>query len=288
MKFNEETRHTYLALLAADGRLTVYENETSENLSDYTQMDDFTVCQKPGRGEETSFRVRFDPNPDPCYTALRAGTPTDTLSLVVAAMDQVKIYRTRDVLTHSLGVGSATKQFYEAAVSPGHRGLVRDVAWAPGNIRGYDIIASACMDGFVRVLRVDTPTDPSDGKTWSSNELVKSDKSQRPEESLRYGSGGESSSSKQRHSKLSEQMVSDKSANGDRRAPIKHRVQEMSKLENNRTPMWRVSFDDDGQILGSVGDDGKLICYRQASDGSWFKSSEIGLQRMKMAVPNTT
>jgi len=39
----------------------------------------------------------------------------------------------------------------------GHRGLVRDVAWAPGNIRGYDVVATACKDGFVRVFQVTTP-----------------------------------------------------------------------------------------------------------------------------------
>ena len=124
MKHIDDTRHTYLALMSADGTLTVYENERPENLSDYTQMDQFTVCAKPARGEETAFRVRFDPNLEVCYTALRAGVPSDALSLVVAAMDGVRVYRTRDTVAASLGVATAAKEFYLAVEILGHRGLV--------------------------------------------------------------------------------------------------------------------------------------------------------------------
>ncbi|KAJ9148880.1 Nucleoporin SEH1 [Pleurostoma richardsiae] len=286
MKHNEETRHTYLALLASDGRLLVYENEQSENLGDYTEMDEFTVCDKPGRGEETCFRVRFDPNPDPCYTALRAGMPTDALSLVVAAMDSVIIFRTRDVVTQSIGVAGSGRKFYVAARVGTHRGLIRDVAWAPGNIRGYDIIATACQDGFVRVLRVDTPFDPHDGKSWSSSELVKGDRHHQIEESTRVGS----SNAQAQHSSAISHGLS-RRANGDRAqtgqpGAIMHTVRELSKLDSHRTPVWRVGFDDDGQILGSVGDDGKLMCYRQVPDGSWIKSSELAMMKMRMAVPS--
>ncbi|KAJ4413491.1 hypothetical protein N0V82_008521 [Gnomoniopsis sp. IMI 355080] len=284
LRYNEETRQTHLALLAADGRLTVYENDMSENLSDWTQTDEFPVCAKPDRGVETSFRVRFDPNPDPCYTALRAGMPTDTLSLVVAAMDTVKIYRTRDVVFHAYGVPSTKKEFYEAASVPGHRGLVRDVAWAPGNIRGYDIIASACMDGYVRVVRLGTVYDPADGKTWSKNDLVKG--SSHSEGSTRNGGGG---GTQAQHPSGISQGVHNPTSDGDRKknqaGQVPHHISLLSILENHRSPMWRVGFDDDGQILGCTGDDGKLLCFRQNSSGQWIKSSQIGIAKMKMAVP---
>ncbi|KAF3350537.1 hypothetical protein VdG2_01001 [Verticillium dahliae VDG2] len=192
IKHNEETRHTYLALLAADGSLSVYENDQPENLSEYTLIDDFAVAPKPARGEEVSFKVEFDPNPDPCYTALRAG---------------------------------AQKEFSLAAeIGPGaHRGLVRDIAWAPGNVRGYDTIASACQDGYVRVFRP---------------------------------------------------------------GQVAHVVREVAKLDSHRTPVWRVDFDDDGQILGSTGDDGKLVFYRQTPQGAWAKSSELGMLKTRMATPS--
>lgn len=258
----------------------------SENLSDWTQTDEFAVCERPDRGVETSFRVRFDPNPDPCYTALRAGMPTDTLGLVVAAMDMVKVYRTRDVVIHAYGVPSTKKEFYEAATVPGHRSLVRDVAWAPGNIRGYDIIASACMDGYVRVVRLDTRYEPADGRTWSSNDLVRS--SSHSDGPARAGGAGASGNQAQHPSGIS-QGVHHPASGGDRRknqaGHIPHNTSILSNLENHRSPMWRVGFDDDGQILGCVGDDGKLLCFRQTSNGQWVKSSEIGITKMKMAVP---
>ncbi|KAK3390550.1 WD40-repeat-containing domain protein [Podospora didyma] len=291
MKHFEDTRHTYLALLSADGRVTVYENEQPENLADYTQMDEFSVCPRPARGEETAFRVRFDPNPDVCYTALRAGIPTDALGLVVASMDSVKIYRTRDTVSSSMGVTTAAKEFYLAAEISGHRGLVRDIAWAPGNIRGYDIIATACQDGFVRVFSLTTPTATDKGWTSSSvrkhsRQIVDEDTDPRdgaastselllatshPKSGIRAGLDQSRTSTERRTSGLPGQ--------------VKHVAAEIAKLDSHRTPVWRVGFDDDGQIMGSVGDEGKLMCYRQTPDGTWAKSSELSMVKMRMVAP---
>lgn len=367
MKHNDETRHTYLALLAADGTLTVLENEVPENLSDYANVDELRVCPKPARGEEASFRVRFDPNPEPCFTALRAGVRADSLSLVVAAMDSVKIYRTRPITTTSYGLQGLGRAFYLAAEVKGHHGLVRDIAWAPGNFRGYDIIATACQDGYVRVVRLDTPYSANeDGKTWAAHDIVVKSSGDaaggggastnpRRKRDGKSSSGGlitaaaaastggsttpagpsslstpasvaSSLSSTTRdlatdigapddtsgtlhdphgnNSAISSAATSfsglppvpDASANSggisaaDRRwtgeaGQVRHIVRELSKLENHRTPVWRVSFDDDGQILGSVGDDGKLLCYRQTPDGSWARSSELTVMKMRMVAP---
>jgi nucleoporin SEH1 len=283
IRHNDDTRHTYLALLAADGLLTVYENDQPENLSEFSPLDEFSVCAKPARGEETSFRVRFDPNPDVCYTSLRAGVPTDALGLVVAAMDGAKIYRTRDTVVSALGMAAAGREFYLAAEISGHRGLVRDVAWAPGNIRGYDIIATACHDGFLRVFSVTTPS-PGDS-TWSASGLKKHTQPRADDASQTTGA-----SDQQTHPKSAIRAGLDQTRSGpDRRSSgqpgqIRHAVKEIAKLSAYQTPMWRVGFDDDGQILGSVGDDGKLICYRQAPDGSWAKSSELAMMKVKMAA----
>ncbi len=372
MKHDDNTRHTYLALLAADGTLTVLENEVPENLSDYANVDEFSAGPKPPRGEEASFRVRFDPNPEPCYTALRAGVRSDSLSLVVAAMDSVKIYRTRPVTTTSYGLEGTGRAFYMAAEIKGHGGLVREVAWAPGNFRGYDIIATACQDGYVRVVRLDTP-HPRDGKSWAARDIVAkssdaagSSSSARRKHDGRQAAGGLIAAAAAAHSgpsnggtgastpggvhapglSASASVASSlSSAAHDARADggagddgssaanksgadthgnssvpssaatsfsglppvpdaggdsgvagadrhwtgeagqVLHTVRELSKLENHRTPVWRVAFDDDGQILGSVGDDGKLLCYRQTPDGAWARSSELTVMKMRMVVP---
>ncbi|KAH7222125.1 WD40-repeat-containing domain protein [Fusarium oxysporum] len=308
MKHNEETRHTYLALLATDGRLTVYENDQPENLSEYASIDEFNVAPKPNRGEELAFRVRFDPNPEPCYTALRAGVPSDSLGLVVAAMDTVKVYRSRDIVATSIGVQQTQKEFYLAVELTGHRGLVRDVAWAAGNIRGYDVIATACQDGYARVFRIETPYSEDDGKSWSAADLLRSaphmstrnstpqartNGTATPTEKQATTPQLQPSHSYHQHqhhtSGLSASLAKSGSHN-DRQwsgqpGQVKHNFQEISKLDNHRTPVWRVGFDDDGHILGSTGDDGRLLCYRQTPNGAWAKSSELAVQKARMATP---
>ncbi|KAK4241942.1 WD40-repeat-containing domain protein [Achaetomium macrosporum] len=362
IKHLDDSHITYLALLSADGSLTVYENERVENLAQFTLLDEFstttttntsiisfsstTTTTTPittsttgastattatggggggggaaaaattgagagaageesqqrtppvaARGEETSFRVRFDPNPEVCYTALRAGVPSDALGLVVAVMDTVRVYRTRDMIRTSLGVAAAWKGFYLAAEVVGvHRGLVRDVAWAPGNIRGYDVIATACQDGFVRVFRLDAvPSSPEreDGEgegergKWAA-ERVKKHAPRRSGEENNSGTGTARASlmaSSAIRAGLDPSRENLERRTGNLPGRIRHVMTEISKLDSHRTPVWRVGFDDDGQILGSVGDEGKLMCYRQKPDGTWAKSSEMAMVKMKMAAP---
>ncbi|KAF5545406.1 hypothetical protein FNAPI_9164 [Fusarium napiforme] len=308
MKHNEETRHTYLALLATDGRLTVYENDQPENLSEYASIDEFSVAPKPNRGEELAFRVRFDPNPEPCYTALRAGVPSDSLGLVVAAMDTVKVYRSRDIVATSIGVQQTQKEFYLAVELTGHRGLVRDVAWAAGNIRGYDVIATACQDGYARVFRIETPYSEDDGKSWSAADLLRSapHMSTRDSTPQTRTNGTATPTEKQattpqlqpshsyhqhqHHTSGLSASLAKSGSHNDRQwsgqpGQVKHNFHEISKLDNHRTPVWRVGFDDDGHILGSTGDDGRLLCYRQTPNGAWAKSSELAVQKARMATP---
>ena len=297
MRHVEDSRQTYLALLAADGKLTVYENDQPENLTDYASIDEFSVCPKPSRGEEVAFTVRFDPNPEPCYNALRAGVASDSLGLVVAGMDSVRIYRSRETVATSYGVQTAQREFYLAVDVQGHRGLVRDVAWAPGNIRGYDIIATACQDGYARVFRIDTPYSSDDGKSWSAAALLKPETAHIPssrerEKDARRAAASASQEENKQHqhsSTLSASLAkadpsSDRSYSG-LPGQVRHTCTEISKLDSHRTPVWRVGFDDDGQILGTTGDDGRLLCHRQKPDGTWAKSSEMTIMRTRMAAP---
>lgn len=328
MTHSDETKHTHLALLTTEGRLTVWETEQPEALNDYAAVDEFLVIpQRPQRGEETAFKCVFDPNPEPCYTALRAGVPTDALGLAVAAMDVVKIYRSRDTVGASYGMDTAKKEFYLAVEVDGHRGLVRDIAWAPGNIRGYDMIATACQDGYARVFRIDTPVDSTDSsKSWAMSALVTPEKSLQQQRAAAnaaaaagqssassaspsrddHGSSDSNSIKNQPHhpphsSSLSASLASKAASGGGggggaglRGGPhagqpgtATHTAREIARLDNHhhRTPVWRVGFDDDGQILGTTGDAGKLLCYRQTPDGGWAKSSEMMMMKTRMAAP---
>ncbi|KAI8298129.1 hypothetical protein K4K61_012022 [Colletotrichum sp. SAR11_59] len=157
MKHNEETRHTYLVLLASDGRLIVYENEQPENMSEYTSIDEFSICPKPNRGEEAFSNVSQSTDNKQPQSGLSASL----------------------------------------AKSGSH--VERHFSGQPGQ--------------------------------------------------------------------------------------VKHIFKEIAKLDSHRTPVWRVGFDDDGQILASTGDDGKLVCYRQTPNGAWAKSSELAMVKTRMALP---
>ncbi|PHH55552.1 Glutathione S-transferase omega-like 2 [Ceratocystis fimbriata CBS 114723] len=334
MRHDDETRHTHLALLSADGELSLFEYETPENMGACVLLDEVRVCAKPLRGEEVAFRVAFDPNPLPCYAAIRAGASADSLGLVVAAMEAVKVYRTRDVHKSTMGATQLQKALYLAAeVDGGQRGsLIRDVAWAWGNIRGYDIIATACQDGCVRVLRLDTPLLADDGKSWAFSDVMRragggssTQSGAAPGAATAAGSALGSAvpgapaatGSNNQHSGLAASLAragsnlsaavssgstgnngigtgsgsgsGNGSGNGGsgggaankepEEGAIRHTLKEVSKLDHHHAPVWRVGFDDDGQVLGSVGDAGKLICFRQLPNGLWAKSSELKMER---------
>ncbi|KAI0478504.1 putative nuclear pore protein [Xylariaceae sp. FL0804] len=307
IKHDEVTRSTYFALLAADGHLTVFESEEPETVSDAAKLDDFQALPRPGRGEEACLRVRFDPNPEPCYAALRAGVPQDALGLVASGLQTVRVFRTRDTVASSFGAATRARQFYLAVeVAPAeypHRQLVRDVAWAPANYRGYDVLATACQDGLVRVFRIDTPFDErTDGKSWAPADVLGSSGGGRAADSA-GGSGSGSGtgaaagtaaaggSRRYSHAQSGIRAEIDKSGtHGERNqtdqpGQVRHLVTEVSKLDAHRGPVWRVGFDDDGQILGSVGDDGKLMCYRRLANGTWAKSSELGMMKTRLTGP---
>ncbi|KAL2419588.1 hypothetical protein ABEF95_003554 [Exophiala dermatitidis] len=172
--------YTTLALIDRQGLLSIYEPSNPDDLREWTLIDSFNVCgtNPPGRGEETSFKVRWDQNPTPLAYINSLSDDRSQLSLVVSALNEVKIYRSTipasdGMSTARSGVatgGSGTNagadgashrlMFYEAARLPRHPALVRDVQWAPFSVRGTDRLATACKDGAVRIFElgvVETP-----------------------------------------------------------------------------------------------------------------------------------
>ncbi|KAH7314084.1 WD40-repeat-containing domain protein [Rhexocercosporidium sp. MPI-PUGE-AT-0058] len=293
---NATTRHTYLALIDRNAILTVYENDEPENLESWNDLDRVNVCERPKRGEEVSFKVAFDPNLEPCYMGIRQGVPRDSLGIVVASMNRASIWRTKEI-SHSVSLGGSgtTKEFYLAAELKGHKGLVRDVAWAPGNIRGFDIVATACKDGFVRVFQVTTPGKGGARGVGGASSLRSKDFSKVPDKVIvqqQRNSAENGSTSRVAPSGIGAGLQYTRPRNPDsqqqqqqqvREGEVLHVAKEVSRLEANRNPVWRVEFDADGQLLGSTGDDGKLMLWRREPSGSWSKSSELAMTRTVVA-----
>ncbi|KAJ6258471.1 LOW QUALITY PROTEIN: hypothetical protein Dda_6513 [Drechslerella dactyloides] len=124
-----------LAYISSDGVVQVQEAMETHAVSRWTSVDEFRVVSAaPSRETETSFCLTYCPS--------RWGGE----QLLVGAMDKVRIYR-----------HDSNGKFQPAEELRGHKGLVRDVSWAPNLGRSYHLIATACKDGYVRIFRL---TDP--------------------------------------------------------------------------------------------------------------------------------
>ncbi|KAI5284359.1 epoxide hydrolase, soluble (sEH), partial [Ascosphaera atra] len=158
LDFRNVALDTWLALITRDGLLTVLEPVNPDTMFEWHQTDQFRVCPQPARGEETSFKLQFHRDPMDITHILNPAWESPNLSLIVASMDTVKLYRT-----------GADRRFYHVLELSGHGGLVRDVSWATGSIRGFDLVASGCKDGHVRVWEVYTAVNKSNSNHTDDN-----------------------------------------------------------------------------------------------------------------------
>lgn len=272
------SRHNFLALIDRSGLVVAYENSDPENLESWVEFDNFIVCEKPARGEEISFKIAFDPNLSPTYTAILQGVPKDALGLVAAGMYTASVWRTREI-THNVSLGSETrKEFYRAVELTGHRGLVRDIAWAPGNIRGHDLIATVCKDGFLRVFKVCTSSDDTKKKNSipTKSEDVQFSKNVSSSRAITAGAKNISSSFT-----TEIDFIRPTSDEKEKDCLVAHLAEEVARLtvDENRLPPWKVEFDTDGLLIGTTSDDGKVCLWKRDMNGNWAKYSELVMER---------
>ena len=151
LDFKTIQRETFLAVITRDGLLSLLEPTKADRYDDWKEIDQFWACgQRIARGMETSFKVVFQQAERPNYNAVAAGVDPNALSVAIAAMDAVKIYR---VLKPEDGAYRFESPVAELTST---EGLIRDVAWSPEVWRVHDLIATASCDGFVRIYKVFT------------------------------------------------------------------------------------------------------------------------------------
>ncbi|KAF2663892.1 WD40 repeat-like protein [Microthyrium microscopicum] len=268
LDFKNIQAETYIALITRDGLLSIYEPVDHDNLGgDMTVIMKEEVCASPSRQEETGFRVAWHKEKLPCWTAVEAGLDRKALSLAVAAMDKVKIYRT-----------DKERKWYQAAELVGARGIIRDVAWANGAMRGYDVIATASKDGAVRVYDVTTPIDHSTRAGADSS-------------SLEPGTPPAPAPGKPRITAPSglavglantSGLVKDQYRNSDKNVPgrIRHEAKMVAELTAHNGSVWRVAFSQLGDLLVSTGDDGSVRTWKKALNGlsgQWLEYAQIDM-----------
>jgi nucleoporin SEH1 len=228
---------TYIALITRDGYLTVTAPVDSTDLrnSEWAPLTQEFVCPTPSASEETGFRVAFHKDPFPCPSAVLAGLDRRCLSLAVAAMNTVKVYRT-----------DIQRRFYVAATLTGARDIIRDVAWANGSARGYDRIAAASKDGAIRIYKLTVPIVET--STASPVTTARSSADTKPGQDHHHSS---------RHppsgigAGLATTRPMDASrANNDDYHPgrVKHKVEQVAEISKHGNATWRLSFDYGGMF----------------------------------------
>lgn len=229
LDFRNVDLDTWLALITRDGYLMVMEPVMPDTLGEWQALDQFRVCQAPARGEETSFRVQFHHDSFDATHSLKPDSDRKSLSLVVAAMDTVKIYRT-----------DSSRRFYHAIELTGHGGLVRDISWANGSVRGYDLIASGCKDGFVRIFEVYTSmsgTGAHGHHNHRNGQAVAQSPSQRATAQSGIGSA---------LANRAPVTASPRPANVD--TPFRHEYREVACIDSHHLDVWQVQWSFAGML----------------------------------------
>jgi nucleoporin SEH1 len=239
LDFKNIMQETWLALITRDGHLTIYEPSDQSSLNDWQILAEHWVCQEnpPERQDEVGFKVVFHKEKLPCYTAIMAGLDRKSLSLAVAAMNQVIIFRT-----------DKAKRFYPVAWLKGARQIIRDLAWANGAMRGYDILATASKDGAIRIYEVHTPQKSSTTGTSSASTTKTSMSSpQSPNRSRKNAPSGIGAGLAGAAT-----MITDSQDNEQYPGRISQVSKLTDELTNHHGAVWRVAFSQMGKLTLSV------------------------------------
>ncbi len=192
---------------------------------------------------------------------MEAGLDPDALSLAVASMNIVKLYRA----TKSNG---KDYKLWLATELTGHGGLVRDVAWADGSLRGSDTIATACKDGYVRIFDVTTPTaaaTPANrGPQPSPASTDAAVSANNAPSGIGAGLAGATSG---------EGAMPRRDEHG---CKVKHAWKQVACLDGEHGAVWRVKFArNTGDTLASGADDGMMRFWKKGLGGEWLEFAEI-------------
>ena len=202
----------------------------------WTQLDSIYPFGPHPRGTEARFSLSIQQSEGPSFNALFAGIDPSAISLAVSGMNSIKIYR-------AFRNEDDIYQFYEMHDMHTETALINEIAWAPGCLHPFDVIAAACDNGTIRIFEVDTPHD-SDGsgraqaaKPPRTGDLPKGNSvaTRNTPSGIGAGLAGMSRTSAARLGMAHE---------------VKHESRQVAVLENgDKQPVWKVRWLYDGPSL---------------------------------------
>ncbi|QLQ79547.1 hypothetical protein HG537_0C01940 [Torulaspora globosa] len=218
-----------LACIGNDGTLRVYDALEPSDLRSWTLTSEVQVLSvSPASHLQSDFCLSWCPS---------RFSPE---KLVLCVLDQALIYqRGKDNKLHVCGK------------LQGHGGLIRSVSWAPSIGRWYQLIATGCKDGKVRIFKV---MEKSANTTASSETDEAAD-----------GAG-------QTHPYSASDGTDTESV-----PPL--RIELISEHDDHKGEVWSVSWNLTGTVLSSAGDDGKIRLWRSTYSSEFRCMSVISAQQ---------
>lgn len=142
----------FLCLMTHDGLLSLFEPIDPETLKSWSQIDSFYPFGQCPRGTEARFSLSFQQSESKSQSinTSDAGDDHSAISLAVSAMNSIKVFH----VTKS-DDPEGNYQLYEVLTIHTDTAQINEVAWAPGCLRPYGVIAVACDDGTVRIFEVE-------------------------------------------------------------------------------------------------------------------------------------
>ncbi|GAV56380.1 hypothetical protein ZYGR_0BB01570 [Zygosaccharomyces rouxii] len=220
-----------LATIGNDGVLRVYDALEPSDLRSWTMTSEINVLPvAPASHLQSDFCLSWCPS------------RFSTEKLAVCVLDQALIYqREKD------------NQLHVVAKLEGHGGLIRSVSWAPSIGRWYQLVATGCKDGKVRIYKLTERAGPNSSNSGGS--IVYDERNDNESTS-----GGSNAAQEQTSRPF------------DSHSPLQ--VELISEHGDHDGEVWSVSWNLTGTILSSAGDDGKVRLWR-ATYSNEFKCMSV-------------
>lgn len=271
--------NTYIVVVDRQGLLSLYEPTNPDEYNEWSLVDQLHVCSPtPGRGDQTSFRVRFDPNTFPLPFSSSMSDDQGQLTIAVTALNEVKLYRTTsdsDLIRphvspqqHTTNPGrgaSRTSYLFEVLRIPSPPtqyqtsagSLLRDVAFSPANICGSDILAVASINGTVAVYEISlhsqanaNPANPST-VTSKQNAHPALQQHQSNLTSALHSAAASAQPNQPAMSRANYPFL------------YSHHATAISILQDAHADAWSVQWDPSGGTLLSSGSDGTVKIWKR-------------------------
>lgn len=270
--------NTYIVVVDRQGLLSLCHPTNPDEYNEWSLVDQLHVCSPaPGKGDHTSFRVRFDPNPFPLPFSSSLSEDQAQLTIAVTALNEVKLYRTTSdsdlirshvSLQHATNVGrgaSHSMYLFEVLRIPqppvrnqtSAGSLLRDVAFSPANICGSDILAVSSINGTVAVYEISLRPQATSSSANPASTATK----QVPRQTLQPHQSNLTSAL--HPAPAPSQANQNAMSRANHPFPYTHHTAAISILHDAHVDAWSVQWDPSGEILLSSGSDGTVKIWKR-------------------------